>query len=280
VAGSAAAVSAMKRLQVVSPAYAYYINTDVMPVVQSGFLPPVNEGFERFLADPDMSKFIHDHVAKSSIGAEAGEYDSHPPLPERIAALERLKYKVAENARDAKATMIKDADRQMRALLEHTWGRENVVKLKSIQWEDVGQRVFAEIWQATAKEYSTWLGALTADQIPADKKWFIARGYDLAKRHNADDAGAEQKIDWAILVLTRAIGAAMLRNGWTAETGPGRPLLLHRGDTVFEPRKLLYELVEGKLSVDNWKSTCAQMGLTGVPLAVVAEPARPQSRIA
>ncbi|MDO8794022.1 MAG: M48 family metallopeptidase [Vicinamibacterales bacterium] len=59
----------------------------VSPVLQAGFLPPVSEGFERYMNDPDLHQVFQEY-AKHAIGAEAGEFDTHPPTAERIAALE------------------------------------------------------------------------------------------------------------------------------------------------------------------------------------------------
>ena len=107
VAGVAAAISALKRVEVIAPAYNSFFSNEVMPVFRAGYLPPLSEGFDRYLADPDMAKLFHDYAKQSALGAEAGEYDSHPPTLERIAALARLNFKVAENPRDAKATLLK-----------------------------------------------------------------------------------------------------------------------------------------------------------------------------
>ena len=79
--------------------------------------------------------------------------------------------------------MLKDPDRHARALLEHNFGKDQVVKLKGIGWDDVGAKVYAQMWEAETKQHAKWLGTLTADQIPSDKKWFLKRGYELASKN-------------------------------------------------------------------------------------------------
>ena len=123
VAGVAPAVSALKRVEFIAPAYGSYINNEVMPVLSAGFLPPMVEGFDRYLADPDMAKVFHDY-ASQALGTEVGEYDSHPPTLERIAALQRIKQPPKENPKDATAVMLKEPERHIRALMEHMYGRE------------------------------------------------------------------------------------------------------------------------------------------------------------
>src|SRR5688500_7251132 len=152
VAGVSNAMSALKRVEVIAPAYASFFSNEVMPVFRAGFLPPLNEGFDRYLADPDRAKLFHDHARITALGAEAGEYDSHPPTAERVAALARLNYKVPENPRDATATLLKEPDRHVRALLDHMYGKDNVGKLTPIRWDEVGGKVYATLWLSIVEE--------------------------------------------------------------------------------------------------------------------------------
>ena len=62
-------------------------------------------------------------------------------------------------------------------------------------------------------------------------------------------------------------GAALVRDGWTIDTSPGRPLNLVRGEERFEPHVALNKLCDGSMSSDDWKSTCDSLALTGVGLA-------------
>jgi Zn-dependent protease with chaperone function len=265
VAGVDASVSALKRVEVIAPAYQVYVNQEVMPVLRAGYLPPVSEGFQRYLADPETHQAFQSYAHQVALGAEAGEFDTHPPTAERIAALQRIKQRPVE-AKPSTASLLKEPDRHARALLEHDYGRENVVKLKSIAWTDVGTKVYAEIWQGMARDHAKWLGTLTADRIPADKKWFLAKGVELAKDDN-EDAPADQKIAFAVHVLSYIVGAALLRAGWTIDTAPGRPLVVIKGEQTFEPRAVIAQLADESLSAESWKAQCQSLGLTDVRLA-------------
>ena len=83
-------MNALKLVEVIAPAYSSFFNNEVVPVFRSGFLPPIHDGFDRYLADPEMAKLFKDYAKKRALGAEAGEYDSHPPTAERVAAIARL----------------------------------------------------------------------------------------------------------------------------------------------------------------------------------------------
>ena len=278
VAGVGAAMNALKRVEMIAPAYASFFSNEVIPVFRAGYLPPLNEGFDRYLADPDMAKLFHDHARISALGADAGEFDSHPPTAERVAAIARLNYKVAENPKDATATLLKDPDRHVRALLEQMYGKDNVVKLKPIKWDEVGAKVYAAMWMSIVEEHGKWLGTMTADQIPADKKWFIKKGAEVAAMHDRPDVSAEEHIDYAKHVLLCSLGATLVSKGWAIETAPGRPLNVRNGDRTFEPHLSLDKLADGSMKADEWESMCESLGIAGVQLATVA--AGTQSRIA
>jgi hypothetical protein len=265
VAGAAAAISALKRTEVIAPAFSTYMDQEVMPVLRAGYLPPVAEGFEHFMSDPDISKAFHTHAAKSAAG-EAGEFDTHPPTAERIAALMRIKQRPRDEAQEKTGQMLKEPDRHVRALLEHSFGKDTVVKLKVVGWNDVGTKVYGQQWQDTSRDFAKWLGTLTADQIPAEKKWFLTKGAELCAK-DAADAPAEHKIGFAVFVLRCAVGTALLRDGWTIETAPGRPIHVVKGETRVDLLATLSKLADGSLAADEWKTTCASMGISGVPLA-------------
>jgi len=280
VAGVAPAISALHRVELIAPAYGSYLNNEVMPVLRAGFLPPVGDGFDRYLADPDMAKLFQDYAKQSSLGVDAGEYDSHPPHAERVAALQRIKQKPQENPRDAKAVMLKEPERHIRALMEHMYGREQVTKLKPIKWEEVGATVYAALWHDLTVEHTRWLGTLSADQIPADKKWWLKKGAELASQHNRQDAGSEEHIDYATHVLLCAIGNALVRDGWSIETAPGRPLSVVKDGRQFEPHVPIGKLADGSMNVDEWKATCERLGLAGLLLKVEVNLPKTQAMIA
>jgi heat shock protein HtpX len=268
VAGVAPAVSALKKVEMIAAAYSGYIDNDIMPVVRAGYLPPLNEGFGRYMSDPDMSKALHEFATKSYLGGETGEYDSHPPMNERVAALERIKQKPSENPRDATAMMLKEPERHARALIEHMWGREEIVKLKPIAWEEVGAKVYAGQWADVTKEHAKLLGTLTADQVPADRRWFLKMGAELAAMHERTDVSPEGQIGYAGYVVTCAVGTALLNAGWTLETGPGRPILFRRGEERFDPRQSINKLAEGVVSAESeWRERCESLGIAGTQLA-------------
>ena len=87
VAGAAPMTRALQRVTALAPAYSVYLQSEVMPVLRSGYLPPIADGFRRFLAHPQTMAAVDALAAEQTTGADAGEFDTHPSMSERIAAL-------------------------------------------------------------------------------------------------------------------------------------------------------------------------------------------------
>lgn len=76
-----------------------------------------------------------------------------------------------------------------------------------------------------------------------------------------DEAPDEYRVAFAIHVLTCAVCAALLRQGWTFETAPGKPVFVVKNGERFNPRESIAKLAEGALSADDWKTQCQSMAI-------------------
>ena len=176
-------------------------------MLRAGFLPPITEGFDQFINTPETLKMFEAHASEAALGSETGEYDSHPPMPERIKALQQGQPLPSDAKTDAISLLLKEPERHSRALLEHNIGKDELSKLKTIGWTEVGSKVYAQIWEQQATKHGKWLGALTADQIPSDKKWFTTKARELTR--DIEEAPDEQRIAFAVHVLNCAIGVLL-----------------------------------------------------------------------
>ena len=264
VAGPEPTITALGRVDVIASAYAAYMHNEVMPVLGAGFLPPVSEGFSQYLNDPETHQAFQSFAQEASVDAESSEFDTHPPMKERIAAIEQLKPRrkpggAEEVAPVERLLLLKDPDRHARALLEHNFGKDNIVKLKTIGWSEVGALVYAQMWQRNTTEHAKWLSTLNADQIPSNKKWFKDTGERLAKNH--PNVPVEYHSEFAMHVLACAIGNALLTKGWTIQTAIGKPILVIKDAETFNPRESIMKLADESMTADEWKATCASLAL-------------------
>jgi Zn-dependent protease with chaperone function len=92
VGGRAAAASALREIPVLDAAFDFYLERYVAPGAAFKALPmpaQVLGGFRELLQDPERRAELDEMRAKPP-KSELGRFDSHPPIAERIAAIEAL----------------------------------------------------------------------------------------------------------------------------------------------------------------------------------------------
>jgi hypothetical protein len=265
IAGSAAAASALARVAALAPAYAEYLESEVRPLVQAGFLPPVAAGFREYLEEPRRAALMerrpsaHDH-------ADDDPFDTHPPIAERIAALEALPDGPPAIAIGATGPALGQLDQHVRALMRHALGEAVAARLRPIDWPRVADEVYARRWHRLANEHASWLGSRTIDDLPSGRAAFAQAGASLVGEER-ESLTAEQWVLRAVHVFTAGVGSALLRDGWTIETAPGRPLVLVKDGHRLDPGLEISRLASGTLPEAEWRGSCTWMGIAGMPLS-------------
>ena len=59
-------------------------------MLNSGYLPPLAAGFARFVQVESVSATMATAIQSEEAEGESNPYDTHPPLRERVAALNSL----------------------------------------------------------------------------------------------------------------------------------------------------------------------------------------------
>jgi len=90
VAGPKPLIDGLRAIHAAGPAWGSYWASEVSPILSNGRIPPLGEGFARFLASPVVAPQVETNVQKELREGKASPYDTHPPLRERIAAAEQL----------------------------------------------------------------------------------------------------------------------------------------------------------------------------------------------
>jgi Zn-dependent protease with chaperone function len=87
IAGAPVAASALKRVSVVTPLYAAYLNQELMPVLNAGFMPPISAGFNEFLTSDHIDAASRRILVASESAQPTNPFDTHPSLNDRLAVL-------------------------------------------------------------------------------------------------------------------------------------------------------------------------------------------------
>jgi Zn-dependent protease with chaperone function len=272
VAGAPAIASGLRRIHGVDPFFQSFFGQEVVPVLASGFRPPIAEGFQQFLRVEAISAAVDkavDHLVKEGKG---DPYDSHPPLRERLEALGNPAPLPADPEDPRAASLLEDLDGLEKALLDAAFpGRTK--SLTSVTWPEAGTKVFVPLWRKAVEEGRTALRGLTPATLPSalagapgDSRW--------RKKKEADPrpAGASPLIG----VGGSAMLLLLLDRGWALHCVPGADVSVSDGSTTFLPFREIKDLAEGKTDAAQWAERCRALAIADVPLEPPA-PAAPKA---
>lgn len=263
VAGAAVMQRALTQVTALTHAHMIYVNNEVLPVLRSGFLPPVAQGFDLFRAEADMRQATDKIVDQTLTSGTTGEFDTHPTLRERLAALDRLAHEASPPDESVPAvSLVDDPDTLGRALLEHAIGVENVAALKSVTWDVVGPAVYEPQWQAMVEHHRTWLTPLRVDGLPSGPSSFITLGSELVGRQEIN-INSEERIRRAVQVIAMALGCLLVRHGWALQSDIGKPIVLVRGQERFDPFATVKGLADGSVTREAWEQMCSRLVVSG-----------------
>lgn len=271
VAGAPALASALRQLTALAPSFSAYLSTEVAPVMRAGFLPPIAHGFGEFIRDERIAALSRQTIADAEANPSTDEFDTHPCLHDRVAALAALGSgpAVSPADRERASKLLPDLERQATALLRFAVGDDTMGKLKPVTWDVVGDCVYAPMWADAAKNWSAWLSRFTADALPGDRMLLIHAGSDLVGQ-SEENVNSDQRIGRATEVLAIGIATLLLDQGWRVTTAPGKPLVLVRDGDVVDPFAAVRECAEGPAGVERWKSRCVVLGIVGRRLGTSA----------
>lgn len=264
VAGAASAASALKRADSLSNAYTAYMRLEVAPLLNAGVVPPLASGFVLFLKHPATLAVLA-RTREHALGEQAGEYDSHPALGERIEALSLLSVDGTASPPDQTPLPVPNADALALTLLRSVADEALVNRLTPLQWDQTATVVWAPHYRQVAESHMAWFGSTTIDSLPEGRDAFIRLGDRLVGP--GDQADDRERIGRAAAVLIAGISAALLRSGWQLETSPGHTLDAVRGDDRLVPSTIVNGHIAGGAPVVAWKEQARALGLAGVPLS-------------
>jgi hypothetical protein len=243
-------------------------------VVEAGFRPPLVEGFTRFQAAPRISSQLDELLAKEIETGEAGPYDTHPSLKQRLAALSEFREGHAATpptADEARAiTLIDDVPRAEAAVVESML-KSGVPLPAPIEWEDVPSRVLTLGWLRVVEPSLPGLDGLTPVVFPEIALRLASDGDALVRQlgvplgEDADIARAK-----AEGILGAALGLVLNEHRQRPSeihlsAPPGEPVVFHirTADTeiLIEPFAVLDSLKTGALEPAAWLETCQTCGI-------------------
>jgi heat shock protein HtpX len=249
-------------------AFSAYWSQEVAPVLQLGARPPIAAGFRQFLSVPHIRTAVDQAVERELAEGEAGPYDTHPCLRDRVAAL--ATFPPGESATDdpPAITLLESPDRLEASLLVFMGG-PGAAPLESVAWDDVGERVWLPFWRAQAARHAGRLAGLTPAGLPEQARNLPALADRLGLVPGNEQAGDEHaaQAGWVVGV---ALTTALRDRGWRLHAPPGEPVaMVHDGATV-HPFSLMQQLGSGELGAADWLALTLGHAIAELDLGVAA----------
>lgn len=261
VAGRRAMIEGLQRVVVGAPAFSAYFGGEVAPLVEAGFRPPILAGFNRFLGQESLAGTLDELLASELESAAGDPYDSHPPLRERIAALETVTDAAEVELDDRRAIeLIEDREALEQRLLRFM---TDGAALEEMSWEQVVDRVYAPAWRETAAIAARAFAGVAFADVPTDLE-DLDEALRTESGDDADHVDDEVVIEWAIDRVASAMAIQLRRREYAAVVEPGAPVALRSGELEVEPWNEVRAYIEGETGEDAWRARCAELELAEI----------------
>ncbi len=288
--GSQPLMEGLKAIHGAAMAFGPYWENEAGPVLNSGFRPPLAEGFARFIQAPPIAQAVSQGLARQIAEGKADPYDTHPSLRERLAAIEGLPRGDQPLAEPPAISLLESVAELETRLLARVAGEAKARALKPVSWEDVGRRVLIPQWEDLVRDHSSALAGVTAGSIPEAVRdlgefarragWMTQQAIPLGSSQAQAGQGTgglvllklpgglslEEVQRRAVAILGAGLAIALARQGWEPRTLPGENFFEH-GEVRLEPFAVVNQLVRGELDGDAWRRQCAEMGISELSLA-------------
>jgi heat shock protein HtpX len=250
----------LRKIHGAGMAWVPYWNTEVVPVLDQNCKPAIGEGFSRFLAVPDIAEQIVHGVEKELSEGKVEPFDTHPPLRDRLAALQQLGVPAKEENVTLAVSLLDAADSAELQFLTFLDPKFDVNSLRPVRWDDIGELVSIPGWKALVSEYSALLEGYTAASVPD----LIPKLSQIGSQMRDPQRmllNPQQRTRRAGQLVASALALALLDKGWQLESKPG-VFYFHRGSEKLDIFAAAADLIAGKTSKDEWIDSCAKWSMS------------------
>jgi Zn-dependent protease with chaperone function len=256
VAGRASAADALRAVARSAALFGPYVQGELEPIAARGMLPPVADGFTRFLRSTHGGSEAMRAAIERGLSEETQDpYDSHPPTRVRIAAIEALDaasgppFPAAEDDARPALALLRDVEALEREIYRRA-GPGKGAAFSPVRWEETGERALPAVWRESA---APWLAAL-AGRTPEDAPAALAKP-------PAAPPGVDARSFPA--ALASALALAIRSEGWRVENLPGEDVAFVREGRRIRPFPVFGRLGEKAPPLAEWASLVAEAGIAG-----------------
>lgn len=261
--------SGLRTIHALAGAYDAYWYTEVVPALQSGWHPPVAAGFAHFVSVPRVATQVNEALdAALASTAAADPYDTHPPLAERLAALDSAAAGGEAPDRRPAISLLRDVPALEAQLLGFiTEGKA----LHATPWEAVADHVYIPAWHETRGHFLPRLAGWTVANLAsfAGNPPRLAEAWQVQIPQDASIADATGQVGSAV---GSCLASALVVAGATVHTLPGEPVVLRFAGAELRPFELGHGLCARDANPGAWMASVEALGITAVPLDAPVPP--------
>jgi peptidase M48-like protein len=252
VAGREAAARALVAADARASAWQVYLFSEVLPMLEAGFLPELLSGFRHFEAAVQDNRERLKGLRKPP--QKASQYDTHPSLEERLAALgvEQPPSSLHGGALDLLDVASEAEEYVLRNLLV-----DESRPLKRLAWQDAGRDLWLPRFRERIKPHQSALLKVVPEALPAVLERIDEWADGLRTGLALFSPEAKRRHVVALFGTWYAVHLADL--GFELEALPGWPVRAVSEGCAVEPFLLVSALLEGKLDATSWLAHCANM---------------------
>jgi Zn-dependent protease with chaperone function len=259
-AGKRALVDGLKQLEGHGAAFGGFWNQEYGPALRNGFRPPLAEGFQQFSSSEAVRSAVTRTVDEAMKATARDPFDTHPSLPDRIAALEDGPDQGRWSDPAPAITLLDEPAAVEKDLIDSLVGPEHAAKLQSVTWTEMPRLLWAPVWQRVARENADRLKDIKPrllTDLPA-KPAALAVALQFAA---SPDVATGEAVSKAAGVFGAGLTTVLLSQGWQISADPGHPVILRNGADEVRPFEIWSQLVNGSVSPDDWRSVCSRTGI-------------------
>jgi len=265
VAGTGPLISGLGKIVNGGLAWPWFLGSEVVPVLNAGFCPPLADGFARFLSAPQIAALLPGIVQAQLTGKKPKPLDSHPTFQQRAERALRYAFPEPPEHNTPAIALLDGIPALEQAAFQAALPQTKVTELKPMDWEHTGDRVWVPYWRQCVREHHALLNTYRVADIPKA----LADAGSLAAKV-PDPKGTlltrEQRRERAISLIWMAFLVILLDRGWALETRPGAMWLV-QGERKVGSNNLLEQMKGRKTPGVQYDALIQELGIGAVPLA-------------
>ena len=243
------ALVAVEQHSLLWPAYFHGV---VVPTLNEGFLPPLIEGYERYIAATDLE--AHRSDFRTSVATPPDSDDTHPPLRDRLRTLATPCEPMEIRLNVDTPLLSKRSEYERRLLATGFNDPAQIDNLKPLSWDEWGETILPRVWFRALEPRIDGLRPVSLAAIPEalqnDALWERLR---VGINVYSDEARANQRR----ILVTYWCAHLLHEAGYRVVSGPGAEVTMARNESSIQPFRFLRDIVAGARTPNDWAVFCA-----------------------